>query len=228
MKLYSENILIYAITQTERKAATFFSEEWEKRTNVKPQSANHPDDADIVFSENEQIENKDTYIIKETEKGLSISAKTVRGLIFGYSLFLRKTTFKNNEIRLIENISGIHTPHKIIRGHQIGYRSTPNTYDAWDYAAYERYQLDMMAFGANTIEHNGSRGSGEFRNKLMKYEQEEFLAEASRIADSMDMNVSLWQANEDDETEENALDSRNKLYALMTRLDYLFKPGGDP
>ena len=116
----------------------------------------------------------------------------------------------------------------MIRGHQIGYRTTPNTYDAWDYDQYFRYYLDMMAFGTNTCEHNGTKPSKNFRNALMKYEQYEFLAEASRLADAIDLGVSLWHANDDNETEEESLLARRELYSSMPRLDYLFVPGGDP
>ncbi len=228
MKNYPINITIYAQTEQEKYCAELFSEEWKTRTDITPQLCSSPDNANIIFCIDESIENKDTYIINETEKGFTVSAKTIRGIIFGYSLFLRKTTFKNGEIFLTQSIDGTYTPHKKIRGHQVGYRTTPNTYDAWDYSQYFRCQLDLMAFGANTIEHNGSKGKGEFKNCLMKYEQEEFLIEASRLADKVDINVSLWHANEDNETEDVALSVRDTLYSAMKRLDYLFIPGGDP
>lgn len=228
MKFYSADIILFVRTQQEKQCAELFSEEWASRTGVTPRFSDTPSDAHVVFQTDDTIQNKDTFIIDETESGFIITARTIRGLIFGYSLFLRKTTFKNGEICLTESINGIHTPHKKIRGHQISYRTTPNTYDAWDYNDYARCQRDMMAFGANTIEHNGSSSGGEFRNKLMRYEQEEFLIEASRLADSVDMDVSLWHANADNETEEKALADREHLYSVMKRLDYLFVPGGDP
>lgn len=228
MKNFSADILIYAETPAEKQCALDFCNEWTLRTGVNPVFADSPDKAHIVFRTDENIENKDTFIIKESDTGFTVKAKTIRGLIFGYSLFLRKTTFTDGKIRLTQTIEGVHTPHKKIRGHQVGYRTTPNTYDAWDYHDYARYQLDMMAFGTNTIEHNGSKGSGEFKNKLMRYEQEEFLIKASILADAVDMDVSLWHANDDNETEQDALTARDRLYSLMKRLDYLFVPGGDP
>jgi hypothetical protein len=62
----------------------------------------------------------------------------------------------------------------------------------------------------------------------MKYEQYEFLVEATRLADTIDLDVSLWHANDDNETEEEALALREKLYSSLPRLDYVFPPGGDP
>lgn len=62
----------------------------------------------------------------------------------------------------------------------------------------------------------------------MKYDEEEFLIEASRLADTLDLDVSLWHPNCDDETEDEAIERRAKLYKKIPRLDMLFIPGGDP
>lgn len=227
MKFYADNLKVFAKAQQEILAAQLFCEEWNKRTGFTPEISELKS-ADFIFNIDESIENKDTFIITLSGSQFKISAKTIRGLIYGYSLFLRKTSFINGEIVLKDNICGTHTPQKKLRGHQIGYRTTPNTYDAWDYDQYFRCQLDLMAFGSNIIEHNGSHGKGEFKNRLMKYEQKEFLVNASLLADKLDMDVSLWHANEDDETEEEALRKRDDLYSAMKRLDYCFIPGGDP
>ena len=174
------------------------------------------------------IDNKDDFQILCENGTYIIKAKTVRGLIFGYSLFLRKATFSNGIIELTTDICGYHSPKKPIRGHQAGYRTTPNTYDAWDYDQYFRFYLDIMAFGANICEHNGTKPNNNFRNAIMKYEQYEFLQEATRLADTVDLDISLWHANNDNETETEALALREWLYSTLKRLDYLFIPGGDP
>lgn len=227
MKAYPQNITISAVSEAEKYAARLFSEQWEKGTGFLPILA-EGSSADFIFKIDDSINNKDTYIILESPFGFLFYAKSIRGLIYAYSHFLRKTTFLNNKITLTENICGTYTPQKEIRGHQISYRTTPNTYDAWDYDAYFTCQLDMMAFGANTIEHNGTKDKSSNRNPLMKYEQEEFLVNASRLADKVDMNVSLWHANGDEESESEALQTRDRLYGSMARLDYCFVPGGDP
>ncbi len=227
MKFCADNLNIFAESPEEISAFDLFCNEWSMRTGFLPKSS-PKSSAQFIFRINEAIESKDTFVITFSDSQFTISAKTIRGLIFGYSLFLRKTSFSNGEIVLKENICGTHTPQKKLRGHQIGYRTTPNTYDAWDYNQYFRCQLDLMAFGANIIEHNGSHSKGEFKNRLMRYEQKEFLTEASVLADKIDMDVSLWHANDDNETEEEALKERDDLYSAMKRLDYCFIPGGDP
>ncbi len=229
MKYNFTNLNIEATSKDAVKAATFFAKEIKKRTGKSlPVFEKAPAFPKIIFNTDENIENKDFFSVQQSEGQVIITAKTIRGLIFGYSLFLRKCTFENGVITLIKNISGDYSPQKEIRGHQAGYRTTPNTYDAWSYEQYFQYYLDLMAFGSNTIEHNGTKPKENFRNSLMKYDQEEFLVEASRLADFVDMDVSLWHANNDYETEEEALEVREKLYSSMPRLNIVFPPGGDP
>ena len=193
---------IKAVSNEEIAAARLFEAELKKRTNA--EISINDTCGNFVFNIAPEIEDKDCYKIAVADGIIEFYGKTIRGLIFAYSHFLRKVIFKNGENILIENISGVYAPQKKIRGHQAGYRTTPNTYDAWDYDQYFQYYLDMMAFGANTVEHNGTRPDKSFRNRLMKYEQYEFLVEASRLADAIDLDVSLWHANDDNETEEEA------------------------
>ncbi len=221
-----DNIKLF--TDCCNKEIDLFSYELKLRTGFNPIISDSPENADIVFSYDGNIENEDTFIIKKANKTLYFSAKNIRGIIYAYSLFLRKTTYKNNVIHLISDISGIHSPEKIIRGHQVGYRTTPNTYDAWDYDRYFRCFLDLMAFGSNTAEHTCSACEKTKYNCLMKYSQEDFLKECTRLQNEININVSVWQGNDSKEAEETALDFRDRLFSQMTRLDYLFIPGGDP
>ena len=227
----SDEFFIGINNENARFAAGLFAKEIALRTGF--------DENDFLNSESNkklsfrleicpEIDNKDMFIILCDNGTYTIKAKSIRGLIFGYSLFLRKALFKGNTIELTTDICGVHAPKKSLRGHQAGYRTTPNTYDAWDYDQYFRFYLDIMAFGANICEHNGTRPNNNFRNAIMKYEQYEFLQEATRLADTVDLDISLWHANNDDETEEEALALREWLFPTLKRLDYLFIPGGDP
>ena len=210
------------------KAAEFFKKELNKRTSLPVALNSFEKEPNFQFVISEDFADKDCYKIDQRENIIIFRGKTIRALIFGYSHFLRKMIFKNGEAFLTENINGIYCPQKKIRGHQTAYRTTPNTYDAWSYEQFFDYYLDLMAFGMNTVEHNGTKPKENFRNSLMKYEQYEFLAEASRLADIVDLDVSLWQANDDDETEEEALAVRDMIYKSMPRLNIVFPPGGDP
>lgn len=228
MKFSYDNLNICAKDKDCLYAAELFSNEIFERTKVRPHIVDISENAFITLVTDNSVDNKDTFIITESNGNLTVTAKTIRGLIFGYSLFLRKAKFNNNEIFLVEDICGVHKPQKKIIGHQVGYRTTPNTYDAWDYSQYFRYYLDMMAFGTNTCEHNTTKFGKKEMNPLMRYTQEEFVIEAARLADTVDLDVSLWHANDDNETEDEALAIREKLYSQIPRIDAVFPPGGDP
>ena len=224
----TSDFIIGVSNQDAFPAAELFARELRQRTGSLPPICMGNEGCTVLFTIDNNIADKDTYTVSKSGSSYILRAKSIRGLIFAYSLFLRKAVFRKGNLYLCDDICGIHKPQKKIRGHQVGYRTTPNTYDAWDYDQYFRYYLDMMAFGANTCEHNGTKPSDNFRNELMKYEQYEFLVEATRLADTIDMDVSLWHANDDNESEEEALAIRRSLYESLPRLDYLFVPGGDP
>ena len=224
----TSDFIIGVSNQDAFPAAELFARELRQRTGSLPPICMGNEGCTVLFTIDNNIADKDTYTVSKSGSSYILRAKSIRGLIFAYSLFLRKAVFRKGNLYLCDDICGIHKPQKKIRGHQVGYRTTPNTYDAWDYDQYFRYYLDMMAFGANTCEHNGTKPSDNFRNELMKYEQYEFLVEATRLADTIDMDVSLWHANDDNESEEEALAIRRSLYESLPRLDYLFIPGGDP
>ncbi len=205
-------------------ASELFAVEIETRAGYKPFDGGEPC-VELICSSD--VTDKDTYIIEQDGSHLRITAEGIRGLIFGYSYFLRKCVFSNNKITLIRNISGTYTPDKKIRGHQCGYRSLPNTYDAWGPEEYFRFYLDIMAFGCNTCEHIPS-GKFDENNPLMKYHPLDVAKWASELADKIDMDVSCWYPNDDKEDEETALASRRRVFEKMSRIDAVFPPGGDP
>ena len=170
---------------------------------------------------------RDGYRIEDTFRCTSLIASGIRGHIFAIGMLLRKLEKDGCGVRL-GDIAGSYAPDKRIRGHQIGYRTTPNTYDAWSYEDYRRYYLDMMFFGVNTVEHIPYEKGVSNRNSLMQYDEEEFLVEAARIADEYDLDVSVWHPNNDGETVSEAAERRGKLYERVPRLDVVFPPGGDP
>lgn len=221
---------IGAKSEAELYAAQLFSEEIEKRTGKTPDIGKVFPNPIVSFKscKNDRLPNKDCFEIEQDDNSVTIYAYGIRGFIYGYSLFLRKSEYSGENITLIKNIGGRYIPEKQIRGHQIGYRDTPNTYDAWDLEQYFRCYLDMMAFGCNICEHIPYENGFSDRNALMRFDEEELLVEASALADKVDMDVSVWFPNNSNETEDEALKRREKLFKRIPRLDIVFPPGGDP
>lgn len=211
------------------KAAELFAEEIALRTGVPPKYSVAPCTPAVIFELCDEtiLPNKDSYDLKLEGSVLKISAYGLRGLIFGFSYFLRKTTYDCGAIMLIKDITGKYIPAMKMRGHQLGYRTTPNTYDAWSFDDYYRYYRDMMFFGSNMCEHMPIEKFVQKKNRLMKYDIEELLVEATRLADELDMDVSIWYPN-NNESVEDAVARRKRVFEMMPRLNAVFPPGGDP
>ncbi len=161
--------------------------------------------------------------ISPREGGLLLRAKTLRGLIYAFGLLLRKSEFRDRSVTIKDDICGIRTPQKAIRGHQLGYRPCSNTYDAWDVADFELYMQELMYFGMNTVEFIPITE----RNSLMKYDGTAMTAKLSEAAHALGLSVSLWIPNGhgDEETE---LAEREALFAAVPYIDAVFIPGADP
>lgn len=211
-------------TQNEENVAKIFADEIKKRIR---KSNGEAKDCSIVFTESKDFINDDDFGIECNSSFVVFKAKGVRGLIFASGLFLRKITVKNNAITLIEDISGNYSPDKSIRGHQLGYRQTSNTYEAWDIEDYKRCYLDIMYFGANTCEHIPYENAHSDRSEIMKYDEQELLCEAAKEAAKLGLKVSLWYPNCESSIEE-ALSNRETLFSSCEHIDYVFPPGGDP
>ncbi len=182
---------------------------------------------EITLKSDGKIENKDEFIIEFYGREMTLSAKGIRGLIFAFGEFLRNTEYSRDKIILVKDISGKYSPYMSIRGHQLGYRDTPNTYDAWDVSDYVRYYKDLMYFGTNTVEHIPTENGESNRNALMKYDEIDFARMACEEADKLDLDVSLWMPNCEKDYE-TAIRHRERVFSELKRIDAVFPPGGDP
>ena len=111
------------------------------------------EDNDAIFCFEYKDTGRDDYEIACIDGRVILFSSCIRGSIFAIGRVLRKIRTAGGRISLSDKVYGYFTPDKPIRGHQTGYRTTSNTYEAWSYGDYERYFLDMMYFGANTAEH---------------------------------------------------------------------------
>ncbi len=217
------SVNIFAKTEDAKKAAKIFTDEIISRTGTN----NLTPEYNIVFEENSSYTNPDSFSIKTDEKETVFTAGGIRGFIFAIGMLLRKSIVKNERICLLYDISGEYYPEKSIRGHQVGYRQTSNTYDAWDIAEYKRYYLDMMYFGTNTCEHIPYENGSSDKNAIMRKDEQELLLEAAREAKELGMDVSVWYPNCEKDIA-SAAENREKLFSRTTDIDYVFPPGGDP
>lgn len=208
----------------EKKASEIFEEELRKRISL-PQ--NDKNITQIIFSETKNITCNDSYRIEIAEGKITFSAKGIRGLIYAVGMFLRKTVYKDNTITIIEDISGDYSPYMQIRGHQLGWRTTANSYEAWTADEYYQYIKELMFFGCNIFEHVACKDKPE-RNRLMKYSSSvEFINECNKKTRELDIDVSYWCPHGDKEIDESICE-RAEFFSEIEDAQVYFPPGSDP
>ena len=155
-----------------------------------------------------------------------------RGLLFGAGRLLRMLRMKQGALTLDEAVSVASAPANPIRGHQIGYRNTANSYDKWELSDYEQYIRDMAVFGANSVELIPSLNPEEREGPHMSVTIWDMTVAVSELLDAYGMDVWLWIGLDgdvrDEKVAEEELASRRALFAACKRIDGVFVPGGDP
>ena len=217
---------VVAADAIERQAAELFCDEIDRRTGIRPAVTDKEVEPCVCFSLSGDLDSLDAFCIYTIGRTITFVAAGIRGFIYAYSMFLRKTEYTDSRILLVEPIDAMYCPDKMIRGHQLGYRTISNTYDAWTPKQYRRYYLDLMAFGCNTVEHIPACGGGA-PNALMKTDADDLCVQACAIADGFDLDVSLWVPNDSLSVEETTA-VRKALFEKCPRLNVVFPPGGDP
>ncbi len=217
--MFFNNFSVMANNDIERKAAKLFESELSLRL---AELGDINLSFNFIIKDQSDSENFDIDI-KKSE--VTFSAHRLRGLIYAYSLFLRKLKLQPDGIEADENIVGKYSPYKKIRGHQLGYRDLNNTYDAWDESQYRRYILDLMMFGTNTIE---GICDGEEQKYLMILSASQMLSSISEICDELDVDLSVWHPTYSKESNDDVKEKIDEYYKNIKKLNTLFIPGGDP
>ena len=182
-------------------------------------------DFSFLFSETPALP-RDAFRIVFDKNALVLQASGVRGFIFAVGLFLRKSEYRDGSVCFSSSVAGAYSPQKPIRGHQLGYRHCANTYDAWSPAQFRRYSLELMFFGMNTVEHIPKTNAAP-KAPLMALDENELLQRASEDADALDLDVSLWIPN-DEEDLASAVKKRERIFRNTKRINAVFIPGSDP
>lgn len=153
-----------------------------------------------------------------------------RAVIFGIGELLRSASMDKNKFLIDDNLEIASSPAYSLRGHQIGYRNTANSYDAWSAEQYDQYIRELVLFGTNAIENIpplGKEGSPHF-----KISPEEMNVKMSEICNSYDIEYWVWTPAtvdlQDMELRREQLELHETNYKKVPRLDNIFFPGGDP
>ncbi len=152
--------------------------------------------------------------------------------MFAAGHVIRLARLAENVFEMPADVAISTSPAYGMRGHQIGFRNTANSYDAWDLDTYEQYIRDCIIFGANAIELIPSLREGYLNGPVMEVPQRTMNVELARLLHSYGLDVWLFLALGGDiehpEEWQEELDARADLFAAYPAVDHVMVPGGDP
>lgn len=234
------------VSETERAAAATLVEEIEKRTGIRLASGAgfNPSGPSIVVTTLEGASwpglaempplPPDGYaLVTGSHNGrpvVYILGASPRAIFYGAGAFLRKAEWSKGRLAIASGIREYSAPYSPIRGHQIGYRSTANSWDAWTIEQFDRYFREFALWGINAIENipfQNPKG-----NRVMKMQPREANRGISALCRKYGLDYWVWTPADVD------LGDRAKRDALLARFDEMFDdsatltgvfvPGGDP
>jgi hypothetical protein len=153
-----------------------------------------------------------------------------RGAMFGVGKLLRNLVWNTGRVSLPAGFSASEAPDLPLRGHQIGYRDTANSWDAWTYDQFDQYFREMVIFGANAVENIPWQEDKPC--PLMKYSRAEMNLKFAELCEKYDLQHWIWVPvliKLPNEAQEVAvLKQQEEYFRQIKRLDAIFVPGGDP
>ena len=153
-----------------------------------------------------------------------------RGVMFGVGKLLRTAILKKNKFSLEGAMDFASSPIQSIRGHQLGYRNTNNSLDAWDVKKYEQYIRELVLFGTNAVETIPVDDNDH--SPLMPIPPVEMNRHISEICAAYGIENWIWTPATIDlknqELRDKELIKNEKIYKELPQLDGVFFPGGDP
>jgi hypothetical protein len=232
----------------EQTAATVLSEEVELRTGLKWPVADKWSDGPAVAVVSGGVRSLDGKSVPEglhTDKaeGFAISTdlssgKPVvwivgadpRGALFGVGKFLRTLDWHKDAAKLDAPLNVVTAPAYPLRGHQLGYRATANSYDAWDAKQFDRYVRELAFFGTNAIEAIPFHDTRP--TPVMKFPRRDMNRALSESCARYGLEFWTWSPADfdlkDAQKREAMLAEHEQLFKDCPRFDALFFPGGDP
>lgn len=159
-----------------------------------------------------------------------VTGSDPRGVLFGVGKLLRNVDWNVGAVTLPADFAVDLAPDRSIRGHQVGYRATANSWDAWTAEQYEQYFRDMVIFGANSVENIPFQD--EKKSVVMKYPRPVMNLKIAEMCAKYDLDHWLWVPIDfilpDAKQGPKFLQQQEDFYKACPRLDAVFVPGGDP
>ncbi|MBI5087151.1 MAG: hypothetical protein HZB13_21450, partial [Acidobacteria bacterium] len=153
-----------------------------------------------------------------------------RGALYGVGHLLRQVEWGKGVISLRAPLNVTTSPASPIRGHQLGYRSTANSWDAWTVAQFEQYIRELALFGVNSVENIPFQD--DRNNPLMKVPRREMNRAMGEICRRYGLDYWVWTPAafdlKDAKRRAELLAGFDEFFRDTPVLAGVFVPGGDP
>lgn len=187
-----------------------------------PASVTHRDAREVVTA-------PEGYTIETTASDVVITGADANGVLYGVGRLLRNLDWGPDKLELVAPLNVATSPDDSIRGHQLGYRTTANSYDAWTPEMYDQYIREMAVFGINAIENIPFQDND---SPLMPVTRQEMNRALGEICEKYGVAYWVWTPATVDLTDPEKraahLAEHEAYYKESSNLDAVFFPGGDP
>ncbi len=224
-----------AVPPAESTAARMFIEEVEKRTGIRLATTNRRTGGQAAIMIQTCCppgKKADGYnlILDPDNPVVFALGNDARGTLFAAGQLLRRIDWAKGRLSIDGPLHITTSPAYPIRGHQLGYRTQANSYDAWSPAQFEQYIRELTWFGANSIE--GIPLHDDRPSAVMKTPRREMNRAIGEICQRYGLDYWAWIPVDFD------LNDTAKRAQFLSRADEFFKdtptltgvffPGGDP
>lgn len=203
-------------------------EEVEKRTGIRLPLSDTGSGPLISISSGAKLP-AEGFHLRADSQSIRIEGADARGALYGVGYLLRHVQWGQGKLT-IAAMDITSAPQSRIRGHQLGYRTTANSWDAWTIPQYEQYIRDLALFGVNAIENIPFQD--DRLNPLMKVPRRQMNRAIAEICQRYGLEHWVWTPAPFD------LNDQAKRAALLASFDEFFRdvptlsgvffPGGDP
>lgn len=243
LDLTGATIVVKSDTPVVAKAAQMLQEELAERSGVTlPIAAEAPAGAPVIelgvvpAVKGVNVPNKpEAYGVTVSGSTVKLAGRDDRGVMYAAGRLIRLANYTQGGLA-IDLAQPIATaPEVPIRVHQLAYRNTANTYDAWSVETYEQYIRDMVIFGCNGVELINNLDPEAKDGPVMKETMHGMNIKLSALIDSYGIDVWVWSPVMADEGEDVttpeglavALEKRRAFLKDYPAVDHIFVPGGD-
>ncbi|MCC7499628.1 MAG: hypothetical protein IT160_18750 [Bryobacterales bacterium] len=217
----------------EKTAATVLVQEVEKRTGIRlavstAQPATGP--AILIRSGSTPDIKPEGYRLVTDGPLVRLVGADGRGALYAVGRLLRSLDYGKGTLTLETPVDIATAPVYPIRGHQLGYRTQANSYDAFTIAQFEQYIRELTFFGLNSVE--GIPLEDDRPTPVMKVPRREMNRAISEICYRYGLDYWAWipaviDLNDQQKRTQLLADIRTFLVDSKEFTGF-FVPGGDP